>query len=73
MKNAKAMFGAIILGLTLSSAALAGDVSTPGYVPPPPPPSAEPLQQNEAADLGDYGYPDLATDFLIAALSAFYQ
>ena len=73
MKNVKAMFGAMILGLTLSSAALAGDVSTPGYVPPPPPPSAEPLRQNDATDLEDYGYPDFATDFLMAALSAFYQ
>jgi len=74
MKNVKAMFGAIVLGLTLSSAALAGDVSTPGYVPPPPPPpSAEPLRENHATDLEDYGYQDFATDLLLAALSAFYQ
>jgi hypothetical protein len=73
MKNVKAMFGAMILGLTLSSAALAGDVSTPGYVPPPPPPSAESLRQNDATDLEGYSYPDFATDFLMAALSAFYQ
>ena len=72
MKNVKAMFGAIILGLTLSSAVFAGDVSTPGYVPPPPPSAAESLQANQT-DAGDYGYSDFATDLLMAALAAFYQ
>ena len=46
MKNVKAMFGAITLGLILSTV-LAGDVSTPGFVPPPPPPTAAPLQKRK--------------------------
>ncbi len=70
MKNVKAMFGAITLSLILSSAALAGDVSTPGYVPPPPP-SAAPLQETATDDL-DSSSESLAIDLLIAALGAFY-
>ena len=75
MKNVKAMFGAMILGLLLSSVALAGDVSTPGYVPPPPPlPStATSLQATETTAPDDISASGLATEFLIAALSAFYQ
>lgn len=71
MKNVKAMFGVITLGLILSTAALAGDVSTPGYVPPPPPSTAAPLQegQTETADLDSSSF---AIDLLIAALGAFY-
>lgn len=71
MKNVKAMFGAMTLGLILSTAALAGDVSTPGYVPPPPPTIAAPLQENpETAAVDDSS--SFATDLLIAALGAFY-
>jgi hypothetical protein len=73
MKNVKAMFGAVSLGLMLSSAALAGDVSTPGYVPPPPPSTATPCPETETAVLDDLSSSELATDLLIAALSAFYQ
>ena len=69
MKNVKAMFGAITLGLLLSSVALAGDVSTPGYVAPPPPPTAAPLQETADSDISSEG---LAIDLLIAALAAFY-
>jgi hypothetical protein len=71
MKNVKAMFGAITLGLILSSAVIAGDVSTPGYLPPPPPPIAAPLQLSET----DAAYVDsssFAIDLLIAALGAYY-
>lgn len=68
MKNVKAMFGAITLGLILSSAAIAGDVSTPGYVPPPPP---APLQENET-DAADVDSSSFAIDLLIAALGAYY-
>lgn len=74
MKNVKAMFAAITLGLILSSAALAGDVSTPGYVPPPPPPPAAALMEtDETAVYDDISSSSLATDFLVAALYAFYQ
>ena len=72
MKNVKAMFGAMTLGLILSSAAFAGDVSTPGYVPPPPPSTATSLQQDDMDTSADTDSTGLATDLLIAALSAFY-
>jgi hypothetical protein len=71
MKNVKAMFGAITLGLILSTTVLAGDVSTPGFVPPPPPPTAAPLQETET-DASDISPESLAIDLLIAALGAFY-
>ena len=72
MKNVKAMFAAMTLGLILSSAAFAGDVSTPGYVPPPPPRlTAASLDENQTAP-GDIGTPGFATELLVAALSAFY-
>ena len=72
MKNVKAMFGAITLGLILSNATLAGDVATPGYIPPPPPPIAAPLLDKET-DATDAGSTSFAIDLLIAALGAFYQ
>ncbi|HKR61686.1 MAG TPA: hypothetical protein VJS64_18510 [Pyrinomonadaceae bacterium] len=72
MKNVRAMFGATILGLVLTNAALAGDVTTPGYVPPPPP-SAAASNGNETALPGEIGSSGLMTELLIAALSAFYQ
>jgi hypothetical protein len=72
MKNVKAMFGAITLGLMLSSAALAGDVSTPGYVPPPPPSTAATLQETATDDF-DTSSESLAIELIIAALGAFYQ
>ncbi|HEX4900075.1 MAG TPA: hypothetical protein VFV61_06045 [Pyrinomonadaceae bacterium] len=76
MKNVKAMFGTITLGLLLSSVALAGDVSTPGYVPPPPPPAAAPLQETGDSDISSSSLAidssSLAIDLLIAALGAFY-
>jgi hypothetical protein len=71
MKNVKAMFGAITLGLMLSITAPAGDVSTPGFVPPPPPPTAAPLQETDT-DASDISPESLAIDLLIAALGAFY-
>ena len=73
MKNVKAMFGATILGLVLANAALAGDVTTPGYAPPPPPPSAAASLDDETTITGDIGLPELATELLIEALMAFYQ
>lgn len=69
MKNVKAMFAAITLGLILSSATLAGDVATPGYVPPPPPPA--PLQEGQT-DAADVDSSSFAIDLLIAALGAYY-
>lgn len=72
MKNVKAMFGATILGLVLANAALAGDVTTPGYAPPPPP-SAAASMNDETAIPSEIGSPGLVTELLIAALSAFYQ
>ena len=71
MKNVKAMFGAITLGLILSTTVLAGDVSTPGFVPPPPPPTAASLQETET-DASDISPESLAIDLLIAALGAFF-
>ena len=71
MKNVKAMFGATILGLVLANAALAGDVTTPGYVPPPPRPSAL-ASNNETPISGEIGTPGL-TELLMQALLAFYQ
>lgn len=74
MKNVKSIFGAIILGFVLSTAAYAGDVSTPGYVAPPPPsPSAPTLAMSGTSASGNIGTPGFATQILIAALSAFYQ
>ena len=71
MKNVKAMFGATILGLVLSNAALAGDVTTPGYVPPPPPSAAASLNENEAS-YAETDSSELTIELLIAALSAYY-
>ena len=71
MKNVKAMFAAMTLGLILSSTAFAGDVSTPGYVPPPPPSPAASLDESLTAP-GDVSTPGFATELLVAALSAFY-
>ena len=71
MKNVKAMFGAITLGLMLSITAPAGDVSTPGFVPPPPSPTAAPLQETDT-DASDTSPASLVIDLLIAALGAFY-
>ena len=72
MKNVKAMFAAMSLGLILSSAALAGEVSTPGYVPPPPPSPATAFSENEMGATGDISSPGFATELLVAVLSAFY-
>ena len=71
MKNVKAMFGAITLGLILTTAAIAGDVSTPGYVSPPPPPTAAPLQEDNT-DAADVDSSSFAYDLLIAALGVYY-
>ena len=71
MKNVKAMFGAITLSLILSTAAIAGDVSTPGYVPPPPPSTPAPLPENQT-DADDVDSSSFAIDLLIAALGAIY-
>ena len=71
MKNVRAMFAAMTLGLILSSAVFAGEVSTPGYVPPPP--TAASLQENETTAPGEINTPGFASELLIAALSAFYQ
>ena len=70
MKNVKAMFGATILGLILANAALAGDVTTPGYAPPPPPPSAQASTETDNPD--EIATPGLMTELLIEALLAFY-
>lgn len=73
MKNVRAMFAAMTLGLILSSAVLAGEVSTPGLVePPPPPPTAASSQENGTTAPGEINTPGFA-ELLIAALSAFYQ
>ncbi len=37
MKTLKQMLPAIVVGLALSLNTFAGDMSTPGFVPPPPP------------------------------------
>ena len=71
MKNVRSMFGAMTLALILSSSVLAGEVSTPGYVPPPPPEAS--LQENETTAPGEINTPGFVTDLLIAALSAVYQ
>lgn len=75
MKNVKSIFAAITLGLILSSVALAGDVSTPGFIPPPPPPAqqATELATTDPSAPGDIGSPGFATQLLIAMLSAYYQ
>jgi hypothetical protein len=73
MKNVRAMFAAMTLGLILSSAAFAGEVNTPGYVPPPPPATAASLQEDETTAPGDISTPGFATELLILVLSAFYQ
>ena len=65
MKNVRAMLAAMTLGLILSGAAIAGEVNTPGYVPPPPPPTA--------TAPGDISTPGFATELLIVMLNAFYQ
>lgn len=70
MKNVRAMFAAMTLGLILSSAVLAGEVNTPGYVPPPPP--AASLQENDSTVPGDISTPGFASELLIVVLSAFY-
>jgi hypothetical protein len=72
MKNLKSMFGAMTLVLILSSSAFAGDVSTPGYVPPPPRPSAATLENDEITAVDESSSTDLTTEILLAALSALY-
>ena len=73
MKNLKSMFGAMTLGLILCSSAFAGDVSTPGYVPPPPPrPSAATLENNEITAVDETSSTAFTIDILLAALSALY-
>ena len=71
MKNLKSMFGAMTLGLILSTTAFAGDVSTPGYVPPPPQPSGATLE-NRAAAPSATSPTALSIEILLAALSAIY-
>lgn len=73
MKNVKSIFGAMILGLVLNSTAFAGDVSTPGFIPPPPPPTAATLEMSEKSAPSDIGSPGFAIQIWIAALSALYQ
>jgi hypothetical protein len=72
MKNLKSMFGAMTLGLILCSSAFAGDVSTPGYVPPPPPPPSPATMENNEITAVDETSSDLTIDILLAALSALY-
>lgn len=69
MKNVKSMFAAITLGLILSCSTYAGDVNTPGFVPPPPPPITA---NTETAEPGEINTPGLTIEILIAALSALY-
>ena len=68
------MFGAMTLALILSSSAFAGDVSTPGYVPPPPRQSA--ALQNETTALNETSSTatdeSAFTEILLLALSALY-
>ena len=72
MKNLKSMFGAMTLALILSSSALAGDVSTPGYVPPPPPPPAATLENSGTTALDETSSTAFTIEILLAALSALY-
>ena len=73
MKALKAICTATILALTLSVPAYAGDLLSPGYVPPPPPPPA--LTINVASHvptetssfLGDMSTPGVADILWILA------
>jgi hypothetical protein len=72
MKNVKSMFGAMALGLVLFSSALAGDVSTPGYVAPPPPPSAAPSVNGGTTLLSEASSTGFTLQILLEALSALF-
>ena len=39
MRKVTCLFGAVVLALSLSVAALGGDMQGPGFTEPPPPPS----------------------------------
>ena len=65
MSKIKSTVAATFLTVVLAVPALAGNIGSPGYVPPPPPPS-EPTCGN----IGSPGSPvPELIDFLIAVLS----
>ena len=38
MKSLRNSVATLVLAISISTAAIAGEIQTPGYVPPPPPP-----------------------------------
>lgn len=54
MKNLRRFCAAVALALVFTFSAFAGEMSTPGDVPPPPPP------QNQVATTGDIGCPGVS-------------
>ena len=72
MKTIRQLFAAAILTSTLTAVVWAGDMQTPGIVPPPPPslPSAAPAQRTGAGVLESAPAHDALTE---AALLLCYK
>jgi hypothetical protein len=74
MRRIRCLFSAVVLLAVLSSAAVAGDMQTPGYTDPPPPLPASgttvavapdtPAETNPVAE----NLQDIVTDLMIDAL-----
>ena len=72
MKHFKHFLAISLLVLTLGIPAYAGEMDTPGYVPPPPPPIAAPGQtETPTVAGGEVATPTLAEIAIESILSAF--
>jgi hypothetical protein len=54
MRKLRKLAAATVISVTLSTAAIAGDMQGPGYVPPPPPPATS----TGHGDIGSPGEPE---------------
>ncbi|HEY7785212.1 MAG TPA: hypothetical protein VIB00_10820 [Pyrinomonadaceae bacterium] len=54
MRKLRKLAAAIVISIALSTAAFAGDMQGPGYVPPPPPPPSS----SGHGDIGSPGEPE---------------
>jgi hypothetical protein len=78
MRRIRCLFSAVVLLAVLSSAAVAGDMQTPGYAGPLPPPPASsntaavaldtPAETNPVAE----NLEDIVTDLMIDALLSIF-
>ena len=72
MKHFKYFLAIALLVLTLGIPAYAGEMDTPGYVPPPPPPIAAPGQtETPTVAASEVGTPTLVEIAIESILTAF--